>query len=162
MRRAGDEFNAACYLAAAEENLWAAETLLEDRQFARSVYLYGVAVECMMMAVLKKRGRHRDDHHDLVQLSSKADFISFFATDQRARIETDIYDLFSRWRNEHRYRSTAALRRYWTAKRLFRRTDKQFVRGDLVETQARAVATAAANIVVQGIDRWRQLEKKKP
>jgi HEPN domain-containing protein len=161
MRRAGDEFNAACYLAAAEENLRAAQVLLDDRQFIRSVYLYGVAVECMIMAVLRRRGRHRDDHHDVVQLSTKADFVTFFGEDRREAISASIQEVSKRWRNEHRYRSTTALRKHWTAAKLFRTTDKRFVRGDLVETQSRMLASAASDIVLQGIERWQQLERKK-
>jgi hypothetical protein len=152
MRRAGDEFNAACYLAAAEENLQTAQLLLDDRHFARSAYLYGVAVECMMMAVLKSRGRHRDDHHDVVQLSIKGDFVTFFSEDRREKISAAIENVYRRWRNEHRNRSTATLRKYWAAAKLYRTTDKRYVRGELVETQARVLASAATEIVLEGID----------
>jgi HEPN domain-containing protein len=154
-RQAGatDDFNAEVYRRAALERIEAANSLYEQQSYVLAYYIAGVAVECMLLAYLRKSGQRRDDRHDLRQLVERSGFLNAFSDqDTKDALTADLSEVVLRWSNSHRYRSLDALRKY------LNRRPELFEGGrvkDVVKYQSGIIVDAANRIVGAGVRRWK-------
>lgn len=91
------------YLEASRERLTDAARLHAAQRFVASVYLSGVAVECMLRAY---RGRELSDfesRHDLKQLMAESGVLSFIRDAERRDFAAHLATVWSFWRNNLRY-----------------------------------------------------------
>jgi len=153
MRAAADDFNADVYLRAAIERIEAANTLYEQQSYVLAYYISGVAVECILLAYLRRSGQRREDHHDLGQLEARGGFLNGFRNERlREALTADLTDVMVRWHNSHRYRSGDALRKYLNRRPKLLREGR--VR-DVVKFHCEHIVAAANRIVEAGVERWK-------
>lgn len=70
---------------------------------------------------------------------------------ERPAYDAALADVIVRWRNNHRFRSLAAVRRFLKGLKLDRG-----IRGDFVKENARQVSSSAITLVGLGVQRWRK------
>lgn len=138
------------YRDAASEHVTVARELYDAERFVQANYLAGLAVECMLRAYRVRIDPEFDSRHDvdrLYKLAKFADIIPFHQVEEVTALLDEVIDL---WSNDHRYLSTAALRRRWTKRRLYER-----VKGDFVKELTRRLVESASRIVAIGVARWK-------
>jgi HEPN domain-containing protein len=152
-----DDFSAEDYRRAALDRMVAAQRLFDGEDYVLASYVAGVAVECLLLAYLRKLNKHRDDRHDIRQLAMRSEFIEQFRRNPELQDQMAGYlaDLAKRWNNDHRYRSVYSFERYLNAKELYRTAEGGFVKGDnLLRTQTKLLVEAAYQLVRRGDERW--------
>jgi HEPN domain-containing protein len=156
MRSTESGFNELVYLAAAQERMTTVNLLLgvAAPHHVEVCYLAGVAVECLLLAYLHRNGGELDAGHNLGLLAIRSGFYEGMKPEQRQATAALIGEFVTRWQNNHRYRSEAALRRYFNEKKLYYVSGKQTTREDVLEFNARILVNAATEIVTLGVRRW--------
>lgn len=161
------EFDKDVYREAAIERLELANELHlqagERRQVPEQTYHYvmacyiaGLAVECILLAYLSRRGLPREDRHDLRPLAQRSGFLDNFAdTAERDHLAAVLEELATEWWvNSHRYRSEAEFRRFLARKQNYK-TQGKYVKGDIVKYCSGAAVNAANEIVAAGVRKWK-------
>ena len=126
-------FRAEVYKAAALEHAEDARVLFSARRYALAHYVAGLSVECLFLAYKARLDPHaslRRDHN-LRELAREGGIYSLVPSSQQAQIGSALGVVLLRWRNNHRYRSEEALRRFLKESGLDRR-----VKGDYLLTRA--------------------------
>ena len=142
-------FRAEVYKAAAEEHIAVAGELYDNGRYVLCCYVAGLSVECLLRAYRGLVDPEFDAKHDLKLLSKASDWLSYLPRHSTIGALDAINDLWIRWENAHRYRSTAEYRRY-----LHRRGLHRGIRGDFVKEQTRQALTSAEFIVQHGVASW--------
>ena len=153
-------FSEYVYLAAAQERITEANLLLDSSPpaYALACYTAGVAVECIFHAYRMKNGILSDDaKHDLHILAERSGFYNRLSSKERERIGELLGQVYSRWQNNHRYRSGVALRDFVIRHRLFVVSGATTTRRNAVDYHADVLLEAATEIVNLGVARWNNL-----
>lgn len=148
-------------MAAAREHFAALQSL-PDRpsRFPLAYYLAGLAVECLFRAYSELTGGRHDAKHDLRLHAENGRFLDFMPRDQREDVQADIGDVWTRWLNNHRYRSVASLRRYLNENELYRLAGGRTIKGDVVEYNWGILQEASLRLLTIGIQRWEPSKAK--
>jgi hypothetical protein len=135
---AGNEFKPEIYFHAAQEYMSELQALYDARQYRMLMYAAGVAVECMLRAYRCRIDPEFDARHDLYQLSKDARFAALFPSAAIEKYSAALADVTTRWSNNHRYRSDAAMRAFLKRAKLDRG-----IKGDSLKENARRISNAA-------------------
>lgn len=146
----GNELSPIEYFAAAQDHARALPAIYATGHYALTIYVSGVAAECMFRAFRAVKGLPFRSDHALKSLSDEADFPSLVPTGSRPRFDTALGELIVVWRNSHRFRSNDAMRRFLKRLKLDRG-----VRGDFLKENARRVSSSAIELMGLGARRWR-------
>ena len=145
----GVEFTGDVYLAAAVERAGALQRLYDDRQYGLAIYTAGVAVESLFRAYRARLNPEFSSRHNLTELAKAARFAEHVPARLAQVYAASLATVAVRWNNAHRYRSGAAMLRYYNRVGLYDR-----IRGDVLKENARLVINAAADLVNLGVRRW--------
>ena len=150
-------FNPEVYQQAAQEHMTATQRLQEAKEYVAAFYLAGLAVECLLHAYHYRRdpAAQLDTSHDLRRLADQSGFHAVVPENKKEEIDAAMADVWSRWRNTHRYRSKDALRKYLTAARLYRHAGNKPVKGDLVAFNCGVIVEAMMKVVALGVALWK-------
>lgn len=140
------------YIGAAEENAAAALLLHEAGQYAPAHYLAGVAVECVLRACITREVVEFDSRHQIKDLCKRARFYSWMPQARLDDVTVAMHTVASRWSNDHRYRSAAALAKWLSERRL----DQKVARAKRLPASSAAVPSAMQTIVTVGCARWQK------
>ena len=142
-------FEANTYRVAAEEHVTVANRLYDMNRFVLAAYVAGLAVECILRAYRYRINPQFDARHSLNLLYKAARFAEFIPAGKQVEISAALGDVVTRWSNDHRYRSEAALRSFFKRANLHRG-----IKGDFVKENTRRIVNAATTIVILGVSRW--------
>lgn len=123
--------------------------LYERCNYALTVYVSGLAVECLFRVFREKKGLPFRSDHSLAELAEEAGSPNCLVGEDHRRFLIALGDLVLRWRNSHRFRSHEALRRFLKGLELDRR-----IKGDFVKENSRVASSAALEIVRIGVQKW--------
>lgn len=147
-------FTADVYRAAAEEHVTAARELHEVGQYVLSHYVAGLAVECLFRAYRFRFDPEFDARHDLYALYRAARFDVFIPERMKPEMSAPLSEMFTRWRNDYRFRSAASLRAH-----LRKAEMNRSIKGDFVKESSRRIVEAAFRIVNLGVSLWNRSSK---
>jgi hypothetical protein len=154
MRSTESGFNEEVYLAAAREQLAAAEDLERQEHFVAAAYLAGVSVELLLLAYLTRTGGVYDAGHSLFPLFYGSGFLDGLTDRERDRLDGELDVIALRWRNNHRYRSERAYREFLVRQKLYEVQGRQTLRGDVVTYNTRRIVESAGRLIESGVSRW--------
>lgn len=146
------------YFRAADERIEMAFKLLDDLQdYVLSIYVAGLAVECMFRAFHARKSLEFDAKHDLYHWSIRSGFETIMRPpivnskhqEQVDRYAAALNDLRRWWHNSHRYESAASLRKYFLDHGMI-----GFAKGDPLRAVAEQVYTAAFELYDLGKLKW--------
>lgn len=146
----GITFRPEDYKEAAEEHILTAQDLWEAGSYVMSIYVAGVAAEAMFRGYHGLRSREFDSRHDLNEWAKKSGFIDIVPMSDFEKYSVARSNMVFYWSNNHRYRSQAALRKYY--KRLDR---NRKIKGDMLKEIARRTVNAALDIISLGKEKWK-------
>ncbi len=149
-KKAGGEINAVDYLNAAQDHSATLSSLYIGGHYAMTIYASGLAAECLFRAFRAKRGMPFRRDHPLESLAREAGFPDLVPSGEQARFGAALADLIVRWRNNHRFRSNAAIKRFLKDLKLDRG-----IKGDFLKENARLISSQAIELVNVGVMRWR-------
>jgi hypothetical protein len=144
------EFSPGVYLDAAREHIPVAVELYDAAHYVLSVYVAGLAVECMLRAYRMRQCAEFDARHDLLELYRISKFADVLPEKRIAEYTALLGNVAFAWSNAHRYRSEKSMRAVWKRMRL----DRSVRRGDFVKELTRRAVHAAAELVTLGVQRW--------
>ena len=149
------------YLLAAREHFAELQQLTLDgvRHYPLAYYLSGVAVECLFRAYMALVDAKFDDKHDLRQLAASGQFFNFMPPSQQDQLEAALSDIYRRWSNAHRYRSSSSLRKYLNQHGLFK-NGHQHLSGDILKPNWEILYDGVDALMTAGLERW-ELSKTK-
>lgn len=117
-------------------------------------------MECLFRAYAALVGATHDDKHDLRRIAQSGRYFDFMPQDQHADLAAALGDVATRWQNNHRYRSEAALRRYLNAQNLFRLTEGRTIQGDVVKYNSSLILDGANRLITAGVVRWKSSKQR--
>lgn len=138
------------YLQAAQEHTAALPILYSNGDYGLTIYVSGLAAECLFRAFRSRRGMPFRSDHPLISLAQEAGFPELAPANHRERFDAALTDVVLRWRNSHRYRSNEAMRRYLKSSKLDRG-----IKGDFVKENARLISSSTIELINLGVSRWR-------
>ena len=147
----GQELDAEDYFAAAQDHAAALAATYKNQNYVLTVYVSGLAVECLFRAFRHRKGLPFTSEHKLARLAEEAEFSELVPEMDRAAYDADLAELVVRWRNDHRFRSIEALRRFLKGLKLDRG-----IRGNYVKENARLISSAAIRLLGLGVQRWQK------
>jgi len=134
----------------------------EGASFALSIYVGGVAVECLLRAFKGRRDPSYDEKHDLLRLFAASGMLRVDPDKLRAKQWTDAQidehlrtlqvaanDVFRLWANNYRFASEERLRSH-----LKRITGYKRIRGDYLKEQTRRFLGSAQKFIEKGVVLW--------
>ncbi len=139
------------YYEAAQERLLEANILYQSRRFGLSLYVAGLAVECLFRAFRSLVDPYFEARHDLPELLSISGLELVSAGKNSRVIAEATAILFTRWKNDIRYASEKRLRRHFKRLKLDRS-----IRGDFLKENCRIALNAAQRIVAMGNQQWHE------
>jgi hypothetical protein len=160
MRTTESGFNEEIYLITAQVHITAANTLYQSGHSALTYYVAGLAVECLFRAYAALVEAAHDEKHDLRRLAQSGRFFEFIPLEQQASLAAALGDVYTRWQNNHRYRSEAALRRYLNAQNLYRLPEGRTIQGDVVKYNSSIILDGATTLVTAGVVRWKSSKQR--
>jgi HEPN domain-containing protein len=161
------QFIADHYYRAALERIEDARLLYSNERFALSMYVSGLAVECLLRAFYWRRNPSFDARHDLLRLFKESGIME--AEQHRlerrdldlAVVRQAMVDLFGArdtlirlWSNNYRFAAEAQLRA-----RLRALGEPQTKRGNPVKPSALALYNAAKRMINKGTVLWTSVKK---
>lgn len=147
--RPGTEFTAKVYKEAAEERAQALQGLYESGEYALALYVTGVAVESMFRAYRFRFDPEFSSRHDLFELAKDSKFGDKVPAGAYEKFMADLGAVATRWSNNHRFRSKAAILKYLKRAGFDRR-----IKGDVLKENARRAVNAAINVIALGRRLW--------
>lgn len=118
--------------------------------YTAAIYLAGRAVECVLRSYLTDDPL--ETGHDLRALLRDSGFLDLLPARHRSAVAESLGEVWSRWENNHRYRSYLATKRFLTKRKVDLRSN-----GDHVKEPARMTTEHAMRIVERGAAQWRAL-----
>lgn len=143
-------FEAENYFEAARERLADAQLLYEAKRYTVSLYISGLAVECLRRAFRLRKDAQFDARHDLIELLGVSELEMIVPTQYRREIAEATGTIFTRWKNDIRFASTSRLRSHLKKLKLDRG-----IRGDFLKENCRMTLQAATVIIRLGARQWR-------
>ena len=158
MRATESGFSEVVYLASAQERITTANALLNQAtpDYVLATYLGGVAVECLFHAYRMRAGKDDSAKHDLFLHVGLGGFFEGMKRAQREAVSALLGDVVLRWRNNHRYRSTAAMRSFVLTRGLNKVLGQSATKQDPVRYNAEQLVEAATGIVNTEVTRWNE------
>lgn len=117
-------------------------------------------MECLFRAYVALVEAAHDEKHDLRRLAESGRFFEFMPEEEKANLSAALGDVYTRWQNNHRYRSEAALRHYLNAQNLFRLGEGRTIQGDVVKYNSSIILDGATTLVTAGVVRWKSSKKR--
>ena len=154
MRSTESGFNEEVYLAAAQEQLSAAEDLYSQKRYAVAAYMAGVAVEALFLAYLTRNNAVNDAQHSLFRLAVTSGFFENLPRAERERLNIELDSVALRWRNNHRYRSEKAYREFLIREKLYVIEGNRTIRDDVVLHNTETLLESARRLIHSGVTRW--------
>lgn len=145
------QHEAKSYFEAAQERINEAGILYQQQCFGLSIYVAGLAVECLFRAFRLLLDPHFEVRHDLSELLSISGLELLGSNANRRELAEATGVLFTRWKNDIRYASEKRLRRHYKWLKLDRG-----IRGDYLKENSRIVLFAAQKIVAVGSRQWQK------
>jgi len=134
----------------------------EGASFALSIYVGGVAVECLLRAFKGRRDPTFDEKHHLLRLFAASGMLRVDPDKLRAKQWTDaqidqhlrtlqvaVNDIIQVWSNNYRFASEERLRSH-----LKKITGYQKIKGDYLKEQARRFLNSAQRFIDKGVVLW--------
>jgi hypothetical protein len=146
----GGEINAADYLDASRDHASSLAGLYNGGHYSLTLYVSGLVAECLFRAFRAKRGLPFTSDHVLQSLAEEAGFPELIPTPDRERFDAALSDLVVSWRNNHRFRSNRATRRFLKDMKLDRN-----IKGDFLKENARRISSGAIDLLTVGVLKWR-------
>lgn len=150
------------YRASLERMRQAQELYRTEASYALTMYVAGVAVECMLRAYRLKKTTEFESRHDVVLLFKECGLLSLDPDKLRRKglseeetrvnlrtMEHAIRVVFALWHNNYRYASEARLLAHLKRLKLYRG-----VRGDVLKANAIELLKAAQLFVDTGTQLW--------
>ena len=131
-----------------------ARRLHDSGRFAQSIYLSGLAAECMLRAFRTRRDPEFDSGHDLRNLYKASGILDFIPDRHGAEFGERFTILWARWKNDYRYASEDRLRAEY--KRLM---FDRGVFGDSMKHNSKIVLDSALPVISIGALTWKSLQK---
>jgi hypothetical protein len=138
------------YFEAAQDHASALSSLYARGDYPLTIYAAGLAAECLFRAFRARKGLPFRSDHPLASLAEEAGLSEMIPVGHRARFDAAHADLILRWRNNHRFRSKTALRRFLKQHKLDRG-----IKGDYLKENARLLASSAVELAGLGVEQWR-------
>jgi hypothetical protein len=151
------------YFQTATERMRQAQHLYkEGSSFALTIYVGGVAVECLLRAFKGRRDPTFDEKHDLLRLFAASGMLRVDRAKLRAKNWTDaqidghlralqvaVNEIFRVWSNNYRFASEERLRSH-----LKKVTGYKKIKGDHLKEQARQLLNSAQKFIDKGVVQW--------
>jgi hypothetical protein len=151
------------YFETATERMRQAQFLFHvGESYALSIYVGGVAVECMLRAFKGRRDPTFDERHDLIRLFAASRMIDVDPVKLRARhwtedkidahrraLQAAVNDVVRLWANNYRYASERRLLAH-----LKQITGYRKIKGDYLRALARQFLNSAQTFVDMGAMQW--------
>lgn len=136
------------YRDASTQRLKEADISFQDGRYSLSMYLAGVAAECMLRAY--QREPEFDGRHDVVRLFQACDFERFGERAQR-RLRAPIETIRELWLNGFRYATETMIRRHLKRKK----HDRDLKRNaDVLKVKCSELFDACEAVVTMGVEEW--------
>ncbi|HBI44654.1 MAG TPA: hypothetical protein DDY78_17655 [Planctomycetales bacterium] len=162
-REVGMDFKPEHYFQAALQRMEQARHLYDrGNSFALSIYLGGLAVECMLRAFKLRRDPSFDERHNLLRLFSASGMLRVDYGKLRDKGFTDtqidkhlhnlrvaLNAIAVLWANNYRYASEERLLSH-----LKRTTDYRKTKGDYLKARAREFLNSAQTFITGGVTHW--------
>ena len=148
-KKPGGEINADDYLQASRDHAASLAGLYASERYSLTLYVSGLAAECLFRAFRAKKGLEFRSDHPLDPLAREAGFPELIPDKDRARFDAALANLIVRWRNNHRFRSNTAARRFLKDLGLDRG-----IKGDFLKENARLLSSSALELVNLGAIKW--------
>ena len=139
------------YIDGASERIGSAYAMYAEDRFADTIYLAGVAVECVLRAFASDEADEFEARHDLHRLMKAATLERFVGEKQRQSISAALGEVWVRWKNNYRYVAERRLRS--EIKRL--QLDRG-IKGDPLKENARVALENGFTIVSKGTFQWKK------
>jgi hypothetical protein len=146
---AGDGLSANDYLDAARQYAVALLELYRIEQYALTVYVSGLAAECLFRAFRAKKGLPFRSDHALHSLAREAGFPELIPGGEREKFDAALASLIVGWQNAHRFRSKEVMLRFMKSRKLDRK-----IKGDVVKERARRLCSSAVQLISLGERQW--------
>jgi HEPN domain-containing protein len=143
------------YYQAAQERIKEARFLHEKGFHSLSMYVSGLAVECLLRAFRLLKDPTFDERHDLWQLWKNTELANIHSKFYHKKIHISMGVVMSLWRNDYRFRSEAALRAY-----LKKIGVDRGVKGDFLKFNSKKLYDAAETIIYIGANLWKRSKEK--
>jgi hypothetical protein len=143
------EFTPEVYLTAAQEWLGTVESLYYRGFYTLALYVAGVAVESMFRAYRCRIDPVFDSRHNLYELAKAARFIEIVPATRLDEYDSALSKVATRWTNNHRYRSDAAMRAFFRRAQLSRG-----IKGDFLKENCRRAIDGAFVLIRIGAEKW--------
>ncbi len=150
LSKPGGEINADVYFQAAQDHANSLVRLYEDKQYVLTVYVAGLAAECLIRAFRARKGLPFRSDHPLIDLAREGGFPELVPSVHRAAFDAALSNLILHWRNNHRFRSNAALKRFFKDLKLDRH-----IKGDYLKENARLLSSNVLELAGLGVMKWR-------
>lgn len=141
------KIDADTYQDAALEHVELARELYTAGRYVFALYAAGVSAECVMRALA--RDPAFEGRHDLRVLLDQSDLLGDLSAAEAKTVSAAVSELWSRWKNTHRYFSAARLKRFIIDNRLHHR-----IKGDPVKENVRRAINCALIISGKGAKAW--------
>ena len=139
------------YRSAANEHLVRAQMLFEHEEYFLCHYIAGLAVECHLRAVLRRKKDTFDSRHNIVELAKESGYYDLVPLDELSNYSSYIALVNLRWRSNHRYCSSREFLDYMNDLRAEYNT-----KGDRWKNTARTLLNSASQVVALGEAQWKQ------
>ena len=134
----------------------------EGASYALTIYVGGVAVECLLRAFKGRRDSTFDERHDLLRLFAASGMLrldrnkllSLGWTDARIEehrltLQVAVNEIYRLWANSYRFASEERLRAH-----LKKSTGYKRIKGDYLKEQARRFLNSAQRFIDKGVVQW--------
>lgn len=146
------------YRDAAAERITVALELYGTNRWVESVYLAGLAVECMLRAYRHLIDPRFDARHNLDKLYDLAKFADIVPRSDRDHLVAAMETVTALWANDYRYIPEAELKARWLAQGLNKRGNR-WIKGDFLKERTRELMNSATKIVNTGVAKWKLSSK---
>ena len=150
------------YRASLERMRQAQELYRTEANYALTMYVAGVAVECMLRAYLLKKSTEFESRHDVLLLLQESGMLEVDPdilkrkglsdegiVNHRRTLHQAVSAVYGLWRNEYRYASESRLLAHLKRRKLYRKA-----KGDQLKANALHLLEAAELFVERGIVQW--------
>lgn len=150
-------FNAQDYYLTALERKEEAYYLHESGRYALSMYISGLAIECILRAFkcIHDPTSIFDEKHDLIKLLKTSGLTEIGNEEFRIKIFKMVNRVFAVWRNNFRFFSDSKMRLYLKKIKHDRR-----IKGDFLKYNSKMLFEASAEIIKRGASKWQTLKRK--
>ena len=137
------------YFKASQDRIKEARKLHNYGNYVGSIYLSGVAVECMLRAYAVINTGNFDSRHDLTLLLRASGILEIVSVSQRRNIGATLGNIWSRWKNNYRYASEELIRAELKNLKLDRG-----IKGDWLKFNSMTVLDSALTVISIGVRKW--------